>query len=135
MNVYQKVLVKIFEISGGKDSADVDLIDLTKKEGFYSNIDAISRQLQDEGWITEVGRQHNVRITHWGGMEAKRLLSDSPDKKLEVDKAANSLLSDTRELVLMLEELVSKPTSENLDHIEARIDQLRSRAGAVRKHL
>lgn len=135
MNVYQKVLVKIFEISGGKDSVDVDLIDLTKKEGFYSNIDAISSHLQDQGWMTERGRAHNVRITHWGAMEAKRLVADAPDKNTEIEKGAGRLLGEARELILMLEEFVAKPTAPNLDHIDSRIDQLRSRSAAVRKHL
>lgn len=135
MNVYQKVLVKIFEISDGKDTVDVDLIDLTKKEGFYSNIDAISSHLQDQGWLTERGRPHNVRITHWGAMEAKRLVSDAPDKNDEIQKGSSRLLSEAKELILMLEEFVAKPTVPNLDHIDSRIDQLRSRSAVVRKYL
>lgn len=135
MNVYQKVLVKIFEISGGRDSADVDLIDLTKKEGFYSNIDAISRQLQDEGWITEVGRQHNIRITHWGAMEAKRLASDSPDKATELENGSARLLSDARELIVTLEEFAAKPTAESLDRADEGVGQIKTRLSAVRKYL
>lgn len=93
MNVFHKVLLKVHEISGGKENADVDLIDLLKKEGFYSNIDNIAKQLQDEGWVTETSRKYTVRITHWGNSEAKRVLSDSPDKVNEREKESNRLLN------------------------------------------
>jgi hypothetical protein len=135
MNVFHKVLVRIFEISGGKDSFDVDLVDLLKKEGFYSNIDNISRQLQDEGWVTEPGRKNVVRITHWGTTEAKRVLSASPDKANEVEKNSNKLLNEAKELIIMLEEFAVKPESKKLDLIDKRLSDLRERSGTIRTHL
>src|SRR5690606_7524833 len=110
-------------------------VDLTKKEGFYSNIDAISRQLQDEGWVTEAGRRNTVRITHWGAMEAKRLASDAPDKNSEIEKGSGRLLSDAKELTLLLNEFAAKPSSEGLDKVDAAIEQLKLRSSAVRKQL
>jgi hypothetical protein len=135
MNVFHKVLIRIFEISGGKDSFDVDLVDLLKKEGFYSNIDSISRQLQDEGWVTESGRKNVVRITHWGTTEAKRVLSASPDKANEVEKNSNKLLNEAKELIIMLEEFAVKPESKKLDLIDKRLSDLRERSGTIRTHL
>lgn len=134
MNVYHKVLTKIYEITGGK-AADVDLVDLLKKEGFYSNIDAISSQLQDEGWVTESGRKNVVRITHWGASEAKRVLSDSPEKVDEVSKNSNRLLGDARELITLIEEFSTKPAAKTLDNIEKRLTELKTMAGNLRGHL
>lgn len=135
MNVFHKVLVKIHEVAGGKDSVDVDLADLLKKEGYFPNIDNISKQLQDEGWITEPGRKHTIRITHWGIIEVKRVLTDSPDKKNEVDKNSTRMLNEARELIIMLEEFVAKPEKKKLDLIDKRLEEVKSRAGVIREHL
>lgn len=134
MNVFHKVLIRIFEIGGGKDNFDVDLVDLLKKEGFYSNIDNIAKNLLDEGWVTE-GRKYVVRITHWGAIEAKRVMSDSPDKANEVEKNSNRLLNDAKELIIMLEEFAGKPESKKLDLIDKRLSDLRDRSGLIRQHL
>ena len=135
MNVFHKVLLRIFEISGGKDNFDVDCVDLLKKEGFYSSIDSILKQLMDEGWVTEAGRKNVVRITHWGTIEAKRVQSASPDKASEVEKNSNRLLSDARELLIMLEEFAAKPEPKKLDLIDKRLSDLKARSGNIREHL
>lgn len=135
MNVYHKVLTKIFEVTGGKDSVDVDLVDLTKKEGFYPSIDNISKQLQDEGWITEGAKANIVRITHWGATEAKRVLSASPDKANELTKESNRLLNDGKELTIMLEEFAAGPDSDKLARIEKRISEMTERCKKVRSNL
>ena len=135
MDVFHKVLVRIFEISGGKDNFDVDCVDLLKKEGFYSNIDNILKHLLDEGWITEGGRKNVVRITHWGAIEAKRVQSASPGKANEVEKNSNRLLTDARELITMLEEFAVKPESGKLDQIEKRLSDLRARSVSIREYL
>jgi hypothetical protein len=118
MNVFQKILLKIFEITDGKDNIDVDLSDLLKKEGFYSNIEGISGQLQDDGWITEAGRRHVVRITHWGAKEAKRLLEGTDDKSGsddEIEKGAKVLVNDANQFVLLAEEFASESDPKKLD--------------------
>ena len=35
MDVYHKILVKLYEVTGGRDSKKVDFAELLKKEGFY----------------------------------------------------------------------------------------------------
>ncbi len=135
MNVFHKVLVRIFEITGGKDSVEVDLVDLLKKEGYFPSIDSISGQLLDEGWLTEAGRKHVVRITHWGVSEAKRVMTNSPDKANEVDKDSTRLLNEARELIIMLEEFVATPDSKKLERVEKRIAELSERSKVVRQHL
>ena len=135
MNVYHKVLTKVFEVSSGRDTVDVDLVDLTKKEGFYASIDSISRQLLDEGWITPGAKKNSVRITHWGAMEAKRVLSASPDKANELAKESNKLMGEGKELFLLIEEFASNPDSGKLDVIEKRVADMASRCRSIRGHL
>ena len=135
MNVYQKVLTKIYDITGGKDSVDVDLVDLTKKEGFYSNIDNISKQLQDEGWITEGAKTNVIRITHWGASEAKRVLSASPDKVNELSKESNRLAADAKEFAIMLEEFVTGPDPQKLSRIEDRISEMSERCSRIKSFI
>lgn len=132
MNVYHKVLTKVFEISNGRDSVDVDMVDLTKKEGFFSNIDNISKQLQDEGWITPGAKKNSYRITHWGTMEAKRVLSASPDKANELTKESNKLMSDSKELSLLVEEFASSPDAAKLEVIEKRVSGMAGRCKGIR---
>lgn len=135
MNVFHKVLVKIFELTGGKDSVEVDLVELLKKEGFFPSIDSISRQLQDESWITEAGRKNIVKITHWGVAEAKRVMVNAPDKVNEVEKNSTRLLNEARELIIMLEEFGAKPDSKKFERIEKRISELNERSKVIRQHL
>ena len=132
MNVYQKVLTKIYDITGGKNSVEVDLVDLTKKEGFYSNIDIISKQLQDEGWITEGSKTNIVRITHWGASEAKRVLSASPDKVNELSKESNRLVADGKEFAIMVEEFGAGPDADKLRRIEKRLSEMSERCGRIK---
>jgi len=135
MDVYHKVLTKIYEITGGRDTVKVDLIDLLKKEGFFSNIDNIAKHLGDEGWATGTDREYTVKLTHWGVAEAKRVLSDSPDKVSEVEKASNRMLADSRELVIMLEEFAAGPTKGKLDNIEKRLAEMTQRSASIRSYL
>jgi hypothetical protein len=120
MDVFQKILTKVYETSEGKDSVDVDLVDLLKREGFYGNLEGISRRLIDESWVAETPRQYTVRLTHWGAGEAKRLLTNQPDFKTLVAKDANRLLNETREFMIMLEEFAANPSKEKLDTIGKR---------------
>ena len=135
MNVYHKVLVKIYETTGGRDNAEVDMVDLTKKEGFFSNIDLISKQLLDEGWITPGSRTNVVRITHWGSTEAKRVLSASPDKANELTKESNRLMNEGKEFSIMVEEFAAAPDRDKLGRIEKRLGELSERCKKVRSYL
>lgn len=136
MNVFHKVLVKIYEITGGKDNVDVDLTDLLKKEGFYSNIESISGQLQDEGWVSETSRKHVVRITHWGIIEAKRVLSGKPAASGdEVGKDATVFVNEAKQLVNLLEEFASKPDVKKLDAVDKGLSRLADHAKAIRSRI
>jgi hypothetical protein len=136
MNVFQKVLLKVFEISGGKDNVEVDLADLLKKEGFYSNIESISGQLQDEGWITEAGRKHVIKITHWGAMEAKRLQGGaSVSSGGGVEKEANVLVNESKTLVNLLEEFATSSDPKKLDAVDKSLSSISEKVKTLRGRL
>lgn len=120
MDVYHKILVRIYELTDGKDSVDVDMSDLLKREGFYPSIDSITQHLLDESWITESKHKNVIRMTHWGAAEAKRVVADLPDRKQLVEKDAARLLSESKEFVIMLEEFAASPDGDKLSTIEKR---------------
>jgi len=72
MDVYHKILVRLYDITDGKQSKTVDFVDLVKGEGFYPSYSEIFRQMSQAGWIAEAGRSDVVKITHWGIKEAKK---------------------------------------------------------------
>jgi len=126
MDVYHKILTRIYEVTGGKDTVEVDLNDLLKQEGFYSNIDNISQHLTTESWVAETPRPRVVKITHWGAAEAKRVLTNTPDIQRELSKEANRLLGEGRELLIMLEEFATSPNGPKFDPIQRKMDELAS---------
>jgi len=134
MDVYQKVLVKLNEITGGKDNVDADMVDLLKKEGFYSNIDDIIGKLSVEGWITE-SRPKTVRLTHWGLMAARKIESKTPDSVNILDKQAHRLQNEVKELVILAEEFNGKSTADNFGRIEKKLGEIGSIATKIKEHL
>lgn len=135
MDVYHKILTRIYEVTGGKDTVEVDLNDLLKQEGFYSNIENISQHLATESWVAETPRPRVVKITHWGVAEAKRVLSNSPDTVREITKDANRLLADSREMIIMLEEFAVSPSRDNFKTIEKRFTDLTAIFGKIRDNI
>ncbi len=133
MDVYHKILTRIYEVTGGKDTVEVDLNDLLKQEGFYSNIDNISQHLQTESWVAETPRPRVVKITHWGTAEAKRVLTNTPDVQRELSKDANRLLAEARELLIMLEEFAASPGGVKFGPIQKRFDDLTEILSRVRE--
>jgi hypothetical protein len=135
MDVYHKILTKIYEETGGRDSKDVDLSDLLKREGFLPSIDNIAGQLSSEGWVTESSRRHVVRITHWGVAEAKKALSGAPDKGQILQRDSARMLTEAKEFLVMLEEFVGKPTSEKFKVLEEKLEAVVSIGSRVKKNL
>lgn len=135
MDVYHKILTRIYEVTGGKDTVEVDLNDLLKQEGFYSNIDNISQHLTTESWVAETARPRVVKITHWGTAEAKRVLTNSPDKQREASKEANRLLAEAREMIIMLEEFAASPNGANFKTIEKKLNDLQTITGRIRDNI
>jgi hypothetical protein len=126
MDVYHKVLLRIYEITGGRETEDVDFVELLKKEGFFPSLDSIKAHMATESWITDSPREKNVRITHWGVAEARKAKVASSGTTEPVERQANRLLSETREFAIELEEFAVKPSASGLKIIEKRYDGIGS---------
>jgi len=126
MDVYHKILTRIFELAGGKETGEVDMKELLKREGFFPSIDSISSHLLAESWITETPRKHVVKLTHWGIAEARKALSQTPDGGQEVTKNTNRLIAASREFAVMLEEFAATTSPDQLKTIEKRFSEMAS---------
>ncbi|MCW5958697.1 MAG: hypothetical protein KIS76_00955 [Pyrinomonadaceae bacterium] len=123
MDVYQKVLVKLHEASGGRDSQTVDFKELVKDLGFLGNYPDIFKQMSRQGWIAETRRPDVVCITHWGIKEAKKIGGEgtevSESEKI-VAKETERLQSDAKQFAIMLDEFAgdrSKGSFASLDNV------------------
>jgi hypothetical protein len=135
MDVYHKVLTKIYEETGGKDSVDIDLTDLTKREGFFPSLDDITKFLTGESWVTETPKRYVVRITHWGVSEAKKALIGAPNKAQLIERDSKRAVSDVRETLVMLEEFAGKPDAKKFEVIRKRFDEAAAALARIEKNL
>lgn len=133
MNVYKKMLVKLFEEADGKDSKTVDFKELTKREGFYPSYKDIFKHLSQQGWITESGREGDVRLTHWGIKEGKKIQSGVPDGTLEIKRSVNKLAGEVKEFLVMTEELASDISDGNLKQVEEKFQIVNDAIKELRK--
>lgn len=124
MDVYHKVLVKLYEDTGGKDSVDVDMVDLLKREGFFPSLQNILQRLLDESWVAETSRSNVVRITHWGVAEARRTLTDTPDKSVALSKDTTRLITEMREATILAEDFSASPSPEKFKNLEQKFSEL-----------
>lgn len=124
MDVYHRVLVKLFEETGGSDSKAVDFADLVKRMKFHANYINIFKELSVQGWIVETGKVDWVRLTHWGIEEAKKSQTSGAVGNQEAKKDFTKLLSEARELVGMIESLPSDANKDNLAIIEKKNSQI-----------
>jgi hypothetical protein len=135
MDVYHKVLGKVHELSGGKESVDVDLVALLKREGFYSNFDGIKEHLSGESWVTDSPKPNHVRITHWGVMEARKAGRAGADGDQVVAKLSNKLLAETREFNIVLEEFVGRPSADSFNLMKKKLDELHAIAEKIKPNV
>lgn len=59
------MLVRVFEAAEGRETVDVDFVEIAKREGYFPSIDDIVSHMKAESWVTE-SRTNIVRLTHWG---------------------------------------------------------------------
>ncbi len=129
MDVYHRVLVKLYETTGGKDTETVDLKELVKKEGFLGAYPDIFQHLNRQSWISETARRDAVKITHWGVDEAKKAQTSQTSPTgggQAVKKDINRTISETRELIKLLEELANEPTQETIIKAEKKLNEINS---------
>ena len=126
MDVYHKILVRLYDITDGKQSKTVDFVDLVKGEGFYPSYSEIFRQMSQAGWIAEAGRSDVVKITHWGIKEAKKSKSGgAPDSKRALEKQARRFRSNVKEFLVMTEEFASDVSAENFRQVESKFGEIK----------
>ena len=116
--LFNKVLVKLYEITGGRDSVEVDLAELLKAEGFFPSLEEIKGHMCRESWITETSTPNVVRMTHWGVGAAKKAGTQKSGGSRLVERETNQLLAESRELGVIIEEFRADPSSERLKAIE-----------------
>jgi len=135
MDVYHKVLTRLFKDSGGKDSVKMDMAEILKQEGFYPSLEEITAHMIGESWIAATETRNIVKITHWGAAEAKKTLSNAPDNSREVEKDSKRLISAAKEFVVMMEEFAGEPTRPRLTLIEKRCSELGELVSRVRANM
>lgn len=123
MDVYQKVIVRLYEETGGDVTETVDFIELVKKSGFYSSYEDVFRELNKRAWITETSKPDWVKITHWGVKEAEKAQSGK-DPLQAAKKEANLLLTETQDFADLIEMFLKNPSSEQLNLLEKKIAHL-----------
>src|ERR1043165_4258618 len=103
MDAFHKVLVRIYEITGGRESQDVDFVELLKAEGFYPSLESIKSHMSTESWITDSPRPNSVRITHWGIAEAKKTMAGPKAAEPGIDQTNARLVQVTRDFSIVVE--------------------------------
>lgn len=126
MDVYQKVLLKIYQVTGGKDSQLVDLKDLVKNLGFLGSYNDILQKLSGQGWIAETPKMNFVKITHWGVKEASKSASSEPDTALMIKKEATRLVGEAKLFLILLEEFASDASTGNFDQVQKKLNDINS---------
>jgi hypothetical protein len=124
MDVYHKVLTRLFKDSGGKDSVKMDMAEILKQEGFYPSLEEITAHMINESWIAATETKNVVKITHWGAAEAKKTLSNAPDNSRVLEKDSKRLILTAKEFVVMMEEFAGEPTQPRLSLIEKQCAEL-----------
>lgn len=132
MDVYHKILLKLYEVTGGKDSATTDLKDLVKNQGFLGNYNDIFQMLSGQGWIAETPKLNFVKITHWGVKEIKKMATAEPDRSQAVREDAARLIPETKHFLIMLEEFSNKASKENFAELERKINEINSAIGKLK---
>ncbi len=132
MDVYHKVLVKLYEVTGGRDSATTDLKDLVKSQGFLGNYDDILQMLSGQGWIAETPKLNFVKITHWGVTEVKKASGEQPDKSQVMKKETARIASETKQFLILLEEFSSDTSQRNFAQMEKKFGEINLAIGKLK---
>lgn len=135
MDVYHKVLLKLYQVTDGKDSLTVDLKDLVKNQGFLGNYNDIFQILSGQGWISETPKLHFVRITHWGVKEIKKTSGNEPDNAQILQKETARITSETKQFLILLDEFSSNASKENFAQIENKISQINTAIGKLKSSI
>jgi hypothetical protein len=135
MDVYHKVLLKLYQVTDGKDSQTVDLKDLVKNQGFLGNYNDIFQILSGQGWISETPKLHFVRITHWGVKEVKKTSANEPDNAQTLRKETARITSETKQFLILLDEFSVNASKDNFAQIENKISEINAAIGKLKSSI
>lgn len=115
MDIYQQVIVKLYELTGGRESLAVDLKDLVKKLGFYGHYSSIFERLSQEGWVAEDRKADFVKITHWGIAAAKKAQPSEGDSDKPSTSAKAAVCENlAKEFATLIGNFAKDASAENL---------------------
>lgn len=138
MDVYHKVLLKLHEETGGKDSQTVDFRELVRGLGFLGSYPDIFNQMSRSGWIAESRRADVVSITHWGIKEAKKIglgegeISDSAKIVLS---ETERLQGDLKQFVIMVDEFAADKSKSSFQNVDKIFGQLSDAVGKIKANV
>ena len=135
MDVYHKVLSKLYQVTGGKDSQTVDLKDLVKNLGFLGNYNDIFQMLSGQGWVAETPKLNYVRITHWGVKEANKSGNGEADVAQLVKNQTAGLVADTKQFLILLEAFASDTSEANFGQVENKLNIINSAINKLRANI
>jgi leucyl-tRNA synthetase len=137
MDAYHKVLVRLYEATGGRDTQAVDFKELVKAEGFLGNYEDVFQKLSTQGWIAETPKENYVTITHWGVKEAQESVSGTSESSgaPEIKRAAHFLINETKEFLTALEEFQTDASKENFGRVEKKFDELKAAIDKLRQSI
>lgn len=128
MDIYQQVIVKLYEVTNGKESQSVDFKDLLRKLGLYGHYSRIFDRMSQEGWIAEDRKADFVKITHWGIGEAKKALQagneNNSAESVPTSKNAVSCAALAKEFAALMENFSRNASIENLEKAQAKFSDV-----------
>lgn len=133
MDVYHKILLNLYNVTGGKDSQSVDLKELVKSNCFLGSYEDIFQMLSGEGWIAETPKVNYVRITHWGVSEVKKSGNNESSSAQTAKKEALLLISDAKQFLIMLEDFASDASKGNFESVENKLSQITVAVGKLKR--
>lgn len=131
MDAYHKMLSKVYEAAGGRETVDIDFVVIAKREGYFPSIDDIVEHMKAESWVTE-SRTNVVRLTHWGIAEAKKNSGERPDSARAIERETNKLIAATRDLSVLAEEFGADAGSKRFKAIEAKYAEMGDIVASIR---
>lgn len=123
MDVYHKVLVEVYNLTGGDTNETVNLLDIVKKAGFFPSYKEIIKELSYRSWIYEA-KDNKVKLTHWGVDEAKKSLSRAPDANQNFQKDVNRLSAETNEFADAVEKFSVDNSPEKIGVVEKKLIEI-----------
>jgi hypothetical protein len=135
MDTYHKVLLKLYEVTEGKESKTIDFKDFLKKIGYLGSYLDIFDRMNQEGWLVETSKQDFVKITHWGVREAKKTASMPPEAMQNLVKETNRAKALANEILENTNNFAKESTKENLVKIEQSIGLMNEALANIKKNL